>query len=102
MDTDEVTRSRCEAITAGAAAGIAGVGDPALGRKWAAGGALTPAQPGQQRLHFACGLMNEIDTSQDQDTARTWILCSNPRLGYDSSVKEIREDRFREAARRRL
>lgn len=97
MDIDEVTSKLCDVLTARVVASMAGVKDPGQVRKWAAG-RLEPTQPAQQRLRFAYDQMHEIESGQGRKTAQAWMITINPRLSYDSPVKAIREDRFREAA----
>jgi hypothetical protein len=65
--------------------------------KWARG-ALEPTQPAQQRLRFAHDILLEIEGAQGKGVAQAWALSINPRLGYDSPIKAIREDRFQETA----
>lgn len=95
MDISDIVRELCDSITARLVASIAGVKDPGQVRKWA-NGKLSPTQPAEQRLRFAYDIMHEISAAQGQKTAQAWIMSINPRLGYESPIKAIREDRFPE------
>ncbi|WP_125616023.1 hypothetical protein [Specibacter cremeus] len=67
------------------------------GIEWVRGD-LEPTQPAQQRLRFAYGVIQEIETAQSKRVAQAWALSINPRLGFESPIKAIREDRFQETA----
>lgn len=97
MDISDVVRELCDSITARLVASLAGVKDPGQVRKWA-NGRLQPTQPAQQRLRFAYDMLNEIEGSQGRKVAQAWVMTVNPRLGYESPIKAIREDRFPETA----
>lgn len=97
MDTSEVVQELCDVLTSKLVASLAGVKDPGQVRKWARGG-LEPTQPAQQRLRFAHDILHEIEGAQGKKVAQAWALSINPRLGYESPLKAIREDRFQETA----
>lgn len=97
METSAVVQELCEVLTSKLVAALAGVKDPGQVRKWARG-ELKPIQPAEQRLRFAYDLIQEIESVQGRRVAQAWALSINPRLGYESPVKAIREDRFQETA----
>lgn len=97
MDTSDVVQELCEALTSKLVAGLAGVKDPGQVRKWARG-ELKPTQPAEQRLRFAHDVIQEVESAQGRRVAQAWAMSINPRLGYDSPLKAIREDRFQETA----
>jgi hypothetical protein len=97
METSEVVQELCDVLTSKLVAALAGVKDPGQLRKWARG-VLEPTQPAEQRLRFAHEVLHEIASAQGMEGAQAWALTANPRLGYDSPVKAIREDRFQETA----
>jgi hypothetical protein len=97
MDTSEVVQELCDVLTSKLVASLAGVKDPGQVRKWARG-ALEPTRPAQQRLRFAHDVLHEIESAQGRKVAQAWALSINPRLGYESPLKAIREDRFQETA----
>ncbi|MBG6218967.1 hypothetical protein IWX75_003455 [Arthrobacter sp. CAN_A6] len=66
-------------------------------RKWARG-ELVPSQPARTRLSFAYDTLRIIEASEGRRTAEAWAMAVNPRLNYDTPIKAIREDRFRETA----
>lgn len=97
MDTSAVVQELCDALTSRLVASLAGVKDPGQVRKWARGD-LVPTETAQQRLRFAHDVLHEIESTQGRKVAQAWALSINPRLGYDSPLKAIREDRFQETA----
>ncbi|WP_427174626.1 hypothetical protein [Arthrobacter sp. 92] len=97
METSEVVQELRDVLTSKLVATLAGVKDPGQIRKWARGG-LEPTQPAQQRLRFAHDVLHEIENAQGKKVAQAWALSVNPRLGYESPIKAIREDRFQETA----
>lgn len=97
METSEVVQELCDVLTSRLVAAIAGVKDPGQVRKWARG-ELEPTQPAEQRLRFAHDVLHEIESTQGKKVAQAWAISVNPRLGYDSPLKAIREDRFQETA----
>lgn len=96
-DISDIVGELCELLTARVVASLAGVKDPGQVRKWAKG-QLSPIQPAQQRMRFAYDILTEIEDSHGRKVAQAWILTINPRLGYESPIKAIREDRFPETA----
>lgn len=97
METSDVVQELCDVLTSKLVASLSGVKDPGQVRKWARGG-LEPTQPAQQRLRFAHDILNEIEGAQGKRAAQWWATSANPRLGYESPLKAIREDRFQETA----
>ncbi len=97
METSEVVQELCDVLTSRLVAGLSGVKDPGQVRKWARGD-LQPTQPAQQRLRFAHDVIQEIESAQGRRVAQAWAMSINPRLGYESPIKAIREDRFQETA----
>ncbi|MFH5880235.1 hypothetical protein [Arthrobacter sp. NA-172] len=97
METSEVVQELCDVLTSKLVAGLSGVKDPGQVRKWARGD-LQPTQPAQQRLRFAHDVIQEIESAQGRRVAQAWAMSINPRLGYESPIKAIREDRFQETA----
>ncbi|WP_427008682.1 hypothetical protein [Pseudarthrobacter sp. H2] len=97
METSEVVQELCDVLTSKLVAGLAGVKDPGQARKWARG-ELEPTQPAQQRLRFAHDVIKEIESAQGLRVAQAWAMSINPRLGYESPIKAIRDDRFQETA----
>jgi hypothetical protein len=97
MGMSEVVEELCDVLTAKIVAALAGVQDPGYVHQWARGD-LEPTQPAQRRLRFAHDVLHEIESSQGKKAAQAWALSVNPRLGYDSPIKAIREDRFQETA----
>ncbi len=97
METSEVVQELCDVLTSKVVAGLSGVKDPGQVRKWARGD-LEPTQPAQQRLRFAHDVIQEIESAQGRRVAQAWAMSINPRLGYESPIKAIREDRFQETA----
>jgi hypothetical protein len=87
----------CDVLTSRLVSALAGVKDPGQVRKWARG-ELEPTQPAQQRLRFAHDVLHEMESTHGKKVAQAWAISVNPRLGYDSPLKAIREDRFQETA----
>ncbi|MGO4856208.1 hypothetical protein [Arthrobacter sp. 2MCAF14] len=97
METPEVVQELSDVLASRLVAALAGVQDLDQVRQWVRGD-LEPAQPVQRRLRFAQNVLHEIESSQGRKAAQAWALSVNPRLGYDSPIKAIREDRFQETA----
>lgn len=97
QDIADVTRELCDVLTSRLIASMAGVKDSSQVRKWARG-ELVPSQPARTRLSFAYDTLRMIEASEGQRTAEAWAMAVNPRLNYDTPIKAIREDRFRETA----
>ncbi|MDJ0358443.1 hypothetical protein [Paenarthrobacter sp. PH39-S1] len=97
METSDIVQELCEALTSKLVASLAGVKDPGQVRKWARG-ELNPTQPAEQRLRFAYDVIEEVESAQGLRVAQAWAMSINPRLGYESPLKAIREDRFQETA----
>jgi hypothetical protein len=97
METPDLVQELCDVLTSRVLAALAGVRDPGQVRKWAEG-VLEPTQPVEQRIGFAHEVLHEIAGAQGKRTAQAWVLSVHPRLGYDSPIKAIREDRFQETA----
>jgi len=97
MEISEVVQELCDVLTSKLVAALAGIQDPGQVRKWAEG-ALEPTPSARERLRFAHELLREIASAQGTTAAQAWALTVNPRLGYDSPIKALREDRFQDAA----
>lgn len=97
QDIADVTNQLCELLTSRLVASMAGVKDSSQVRKWVRG-ELAPLQPAHARLRFAYDILRKIEVSEGRRTAEAWAMSVNPRLNYDTPVKAIREDRFRETA----
>jgi hypothetical protein len=97
QDITDVTHELCELLTSKLVASLAGVKDSSQVRKWARG-ELSPQQPAHTRLSFAYDILQNIEAAAGRRTAEAWAMSVNPRLGYDTPIKAIREDRFRETA----
>ncbi|WP_026266225.1 hypothetical protein [Arthrobacter sp. 162MFSha1.1] len=97
VETSVVVRELCDLLTSTLVASLAGVKDPGQVRKWARAD-LEPTQPAQQRLRFAHDVLHEIESAKGKKVAQAWATSANPRLGCDSPLKAIREDRFQETA----
>lgn len=98
METSDVVQELCDVLTSKLVASLAGVKDPGQVRKWARG-ELRPGQPAEQRLRFAHDvIIQEVQSTQGRRVAQAWAMSINPRLGYESPIKAIRDDRFQETA----
>ncbi|RKR29804.1 XRE family transcriptional regulator [Arthrobacter oryzae] len=97
METTEAVRELCDVLTAKVVAALAGVENPDQVGAWGED-ALAPTPPVERRLRFALEVLHEIAGTQGMSAAQSWALTINPRLGYDSPIKAIREDRFQETA----
>jgi sirohydrochlorin ferrochelatase len=97
METSQVVQELCDVLTARLVAALAGAKDADHVGKWATG-SLEPTQSAGKRLRFAHEVLREIAGAHETRAAQAWTLTVNPRLGYDSPLKAIREDRFQEAA----
>lgn len=97
QDIAQVTEELCGVLTSSLIASMAGVKGSSQVRKWARG-ELVPSQPARTRLTFAFDILRTIEASEGRRTAEAWAMSVNPRLNYDTPIKAIREDRFREIA----
>lgn len=97
MKTSEVVQELCDVLTSKIVAALAGSQDPGQVNKWADGVLGTTESVGR-RLRFAHDVLHEIESAQGKKVAQAWALSINPRLGYESPIKAIREDRFQETA----
>lgn len=97
IDTADIVRELNDLLTPRIVAGMAGKKDPGQARKWANGSLAVPP-PEQERLRFAYDLLKQIESAHRRSVAQAWAITVNPRLGYTTPVKAIREERFNEAA----
>ncbi|GAA1115535.1 hypothetical protein GCM10009582_11110 [Arthrobacter flavus] len=74
-------------------ASLAGHQDPGKVREWGDGTSV-PQEPAATRLRFAHEVLTNIQRARDTNIAQSWAVTVNPRLGYTTPVKAIREDRF--------
>lgn len=93
----DVVNELCDMLTSKIVASMAGVKDSGQVRKWARG-ELAPQHTAGMRLRFAYDTLQKIESAEGRRTTEAWALSVNPRLNYDSPVKAVREDRFREVA----
>ncbi|MBP2216045.1 hypothetical protein H4V95_001236 [Arthrobacter sp. CAN_C5] len=78
-------------------AGLSGHQDPDLVREWGDGTSVPP-DSADTRLRFAHEVLSSIQRARHASIAQSWAITVNPRLGYTTPVKAIREDRFVAAA----
>lgn len=97
QDIADVTRELCDVPTSRLVASMAGMKDSSQVRKWARS-ELVPSQPARTRLSFAYDILQMIEASEGRRTAEAWVIAVNSRLNYDTPIKAIKEDRFRETA----
>lgn len=97
MDIGEVVRVLIDAFTANLVASMVGVKDPGQARKWAKD-VLAPRLDAEQRLRFALDVFGQLEMVEGRAVAQRWFLSINPRLGYSSPVKAIREGAYAQVA----
>lgn len=97
VEAAEVVQELCHLLGLKLVGSLTGVKDPVQVSQWAGGGP-EPAPPVLQRLRFAHHVLSAIKEGQGKSVAQAWATSVNPRLGYDSPLKAIREDRFQETA----
>lgn len=96
-DIADVVSYLCELLTSKLVASVADVKDSSQVRKWARQ-ELIPTQPARTRLNFAFDTLRAIEDAIGRRTAESWAMTVDPRLNFDTPIKAIREDRFRETA----
>ncbi|WP_448062263.1 hypothetical protein [Cellulomonas hominis] len=90
-----VIRRLTDALGPTITAALAGARDVRAVTVWAHSGGATIPRPAEERVRFALHVFETIAAAEGSDTARAWFLGSNPRLGGDTPVTAIREDRHR-------
>ncbi|WP_156133825.1 hypothetical protein [Pseudarthrobacter phenanthrenivorans] len=99
METSAVVAELCDVLTSKLVASLAGLKESGQVHKWARAELEPgPSQAVQQRLRFAHDVLHEIESAMGTKVTQAWATSINPRLGYDSPLKAIREDRFQETA----
>ncbi|QIS17137.1 hypothetical protein [Nocardia terpenica] len=75
---------------------IANVRDRKLPHKWAQADGPRPRDAALVRLQVAHRCWSMLATAEGSDTARSWFIGANPRLGEESPALAIREGRYPE------
>jgi hypothetical protein len=96
MNTKEIIRQLNAELGPTLVAAAAGSRDPDASREWSASTGSFPRPEMVRRLRFVYAAWVAVAAAEGQDAARIWFVALNPRLGGDSPIDAIREDRFRQ------
>jgi hypothetical protein len=99
MDIHDIVRELNAVLGAVLVASLAGSKDRKLPNRWAKPDGPEPRTEAQRRLIFAHRQFHELSAADGDHVARQWFVGSNPRLGEDTPITGIREDRYAEVAR---
>jgi hypothetical protein len=97
VDASKIAAALVDVFPELVVASLAGVKGEEPVRKWAEHDS-EPTPSEDRRLRFAYEIFDRIRDACGRGNAASWLLAINPRLGYESPVKAIREDRFEDTA----
>jgi len=95
LSTADIARFLQDTLGSALTAHIAGVKDPKMVVKWAAG-TTTPGAEREKRLRATYQVFQLILEAEDEYVARAWFIGMNPQLDDEAPADCLRESRFRD------